>query len=265
MISMVDMNLLKEGLNLSTLQLQVKFFKELDSTNVEAKRQIIDGLKQDLLIISSTQTAGRGRGSRTWFSPKGGLYFSLVIRPRLGPQFAPLASFLSGCAVAKGLQFLGVDHVRLKWPNDVLVIEDKIAGILNELVSIDPVDAWMILGIGINQNIKVADFPEEIVGRSTSVLEILETITSQESLLCAVVNEIDHLVRLVETEKSYNPILKMWRSMSGTLGRRVRVDDGTQTVVGYAEELLDDGTLVIVTDAGKENITMGDVTHLRSD
>ena len=76
---MFDVNLLKEGLNLSTIQLQVKIFKELDSTNVEAKRQIVDGNKQDLLIVSSHQTAGRGRLSRSWFSPIGGLYFSLVL------------------------------------------------------------------------------------------------------------------------------------------------------------------------------------------
>ncbi|MHA1390476.1 MAG: biotin--[acetyl-CoA-carboxylase] ligase [Candidatus Thorarchaeota archaeon] len=262
---MVDMNLLNEGLKLSTLQLKVKIYKELDSTNAEAKRQINENLKQDLLIVSSAQTAGRGRGTRSWFSPEGGLYFSLVLRPRLGPQFAPLASFLSGCAVAKGLQFLGVEYVRLKWPNDVLVMEDKIAGILNELVTIDPVDAWMILGIGINLNILLNDFPEEIAGRSTSVLDILGVEISPESLLCAVINEIDRLVRIVETEKSYAPILKMWRSMSGTLGRRVRVADGTKVVTGFVQELLDDGTLVVVTDTGKENITTGDLTHLRSD
>ncbi|MCK4568612.1 MAG: biotin--[acetyl-CoA-carboxylase] ligase [Candidatus Thorarchaeota archaeon] len=262
---MVDMKLLIDGFNLSLLKLNVKIFETIDSTNLEAKRQIVEGNKQDLLIVSSHQTAGRGRLTRTWFSPEGGLYFSLVVRPRLGPQFAPLASFLSGCAVARGLQTLGVENVRLKWPNDVLVIEDKIAGILNELVSIDSVDAWMILGIGINQNIKVTDFPEELVGRSTSVFDILGIETSPESLLCAVVNEIDHLVRIVETEKSYGPILDMWRSMSGTLGRIVRADDGTRSIVGYAEELLDDGTLVIVTEAGEEKVTMGDVTHLRSD
>jgi len=262
---MIDINLLNEGLNLSTLQMQVKIFKELDSTNVEAKRQIVDGNKQDLLIVSSLQTAGRGRLARSWFSPLGGLYFSLVLRPRLGPQFAPLANFLSGCAVAKGLQSFGVDHVRLKWPNDVLVMEDKIAGILNELVTIDPVDAWMILGIGVNHNISLNDFPKEIVGESTSILDILGRETSPESLLGAIINEVDRLVGVVETEKSYRSILKLWRSMSGTLGRRVRVDDGTREIVGLAEELLDDGSLVVTTNKGKEKVTIGDVTHLRSD
>ena len=177
---MVDKKLLMNGLKNSSLKIKVKIFESIDSTNTEAKRQIVDGIRQDLLIVSSKQTAGRGRNTRTWFSPEGGLYFSLVVRPRLGPQFAPLASLLCGVAVAKGLQSLGVEHVQLKWPNDVLVVENKIAGILNELVTIDPVDSWMILGIGINQNITHTDFPEEIAGTSTSVQEILGIETSPE-------------------------------------------------------------------------------------
>ena len=243
----------------------MKIFDSLDSTNVEAKRLIIDGNKQDLLIVSSHQTAGKGRLTRTWFSPEGGLYFSLVLKPRLGPQFAPLASLLCGVAVANGLQSLGIGHIWLKWPNDVLVIEDKIAGILNELVTINPVESWMILGVGINQNMSIGNFPDEISTRSTSVLDILKKETSPESLLCAIINEIDRLIGIVETEKSYSSILKLWRKMSGTLGRRVRVEDGTQVITGIAEELLDDGSLIVLTDKGKEKVTIGDVTHLRSD
>jgi len=261
----MDLELVNEGLDLSTLKLDVKLFDELDSTNTEAKRRIVEGNKQDLLIVSLRQTAGRGRQERTWFSPRGGLYFSLVLKPRLGLQFAPIASFLAGCAVAKGLQSLGIDHVQLKWPNDVLVMEDKIAGILNELVSIDSVDGWMILGIGINQNISNDEFPKEIVGRRTSVIEILGKETSRESLLCSIINEIDRLLGIVETEKSYSSILKLWRSMSGTLSRRVRVNDGTKEFVGVAEDLLDDGSLIVVTEEGRESVTIGDVTHLRND
>jgi BirA family transcriptional regulator, biotin operon repressor / biotin---[acetyl-CoA-carboxylase] ligase len=262
---MLDMSLLENGFTLSSLKLQVKIFNSLDSTNVEAKRQIVDGIKQDLLIISTQQTSGRGRLTRTWFSPEGGLYFSLILRPRLGPQFAPLASLLCGCAVAKGIQSLGIDHVRLKWPNDVLVKEDKIAGILNELVSLDPLDSWIILGVGINQNISMNELPVEIASRSTSVIDILEMKTSPETLLCAIINEMDRLLAIVEAEKSFSSILELWKQMSGTLGRRVRVDDGIRQIVGYAADLLDDGSLVVQTESGKETVTMGDVTHLRSD
>lgn len=262
---MVDLNLLKSCFNLSSLKLQVKLVDTLDSTNAEAKRQIAEGNTQDLLIISSQQTAGQGRLTRTWFSPKGGLYFSLVTSPRLGQQFAPLTSLLCGVAVANGLQSLGIDNVKLKWPNDVLVMEDKISGILNELVLIDSVESRMVLGIGINQNIHTSEFPEEIATRSISVLDILERVTSPESLLCSIINEIDRLLGIVETEKSYVSILTSWRVLSGTLGRRVRVDDGTRVFSGYAESLLDDGSLVISTEVGREIVTMGDVTHLRSD
>ena len=262
---MVDINLLNEGLNLSTLQLQVKIFQELDSTNEEAKRQIIDGNKHDLLIISSRQTAGRGRLTRSWFSPVGGLYFSLVLKPLLGSQFAPLTSFLSGCAVAKGLQSHGIDNIRLKWPNDILVMEDKVAGILNELVTVDPTNPRIIIGIGVNQNIRRNDFPVELIDRSTSVQHILGLETSHESLLCSIINEIDRLIGIVETENSFISILSSWKALSSTLGRNVRIDDGMHVFTGYAEDILDDGSLVVVTETGKETVTMGDVTHLRSD
>lgn len=262
---MVDLNLINNCLKLSVLELEVEVFNEIDSTNLEAKRRITDGIEHDLLIVSSHQTAGRGRHNRTWFSPEGGLYFSLVLRPRLGPEFAPLSGLLCACAVAEGVQSLGIDNVVLKWPNDVLVMEDKIAGILNELVAIDTVGNWVILGVGINQNISVSDFPEDISYTATSMKEILGKHTSPESLLCSVINSIDRLLGVVESEKSFSSIMKQWRKMSSTLGRTVRVDDGTQTIIGLAVELLEDGSLTVNTEDGTVNVTIGDVTHLRSD
>ena len=254
-----------EGLELSALNLKVKVFEELDSTNAEAKRHIEDGINKDLLIVAKQQTAGRGRQFRFWFSPSGGLYFSLVTKPRLGLQYTPLSGFLSGYAVAKGLQSFGIDHVNLKWPNDVLVGENKIAGILTELVSIDSINAWIVIGIGINQNVTMEEFPNELVGFSTSMYEVLGKETNPEILLSTIIQEIDRLFGIVESEKSYSPILQPWRSMSGTLGRRVRVAENNQIFTGLAEELLDDGSLVLLTEDGREKITVGDVTHLRVD
>jgi len=123
----------------------------------------------------------------------------------------------------------------------------------------------MILGVGINQNISMNEFPEEIASRSTSVIDILGTETSPETLLCAIINEIDRLLAIVEAEKSFSSVLELWKQMSGTLGRKVRVEDGTTQIVGYAEDLLEDGSLVVQTESGRETVTMGDVTHLRSD
>lgn len=262
---MIDLNLINNCLKLSVLELQVEVFNEIDSTNLEAKRRVTKGIEQDLLIVSTHQTTGRGRHNRTWFSPEGGLYFSLALRPRLGLQFAPLSGLLCACAVVEGVQSLGIENVVLKWPNDVLVMEDKIAGILNELVTIDPIDNWVILGVGINQNISVSDFPEDISYTPTSVEDILGKRTSPELLLCSVINSIDRLLGIVESERSFSSILKQWRKMSGTLGRRVRIDDGTQTIIGIASELLEDGSLAVITEDGTVNVTIGDVTHLRSD
>jgi len=248
---MVDMNLINRGFNLSVLQLHVEVFKELDSTNLEAKRRISKGIEQDLLIVSSRQTSGRGRYNRTWFSPEGGLYFSLVVRPRLGPQFAPLSGLLCACAVAEGLQSLGVEGVSLKWPNDVLIRNDKVAGILSELVTLDPIEHWIILGVGINQNSRITNFPEAISYTATSVYDQM--------------NSIDFWLSSVESEKSFDSVLAQWKQISSTLGRKVRITDSSRTFVGIAKDLCADGSLLV--DLGEETIkvTMGDVTYLRQD
>ena len=200
---MVDLNLINNCLSLAVLDLQVEVFNEIDSTNLEAKRRIMKGIECDLLIVSSHQTMGRGRHNRTWFSPKGGLYFSLVLRPRFGSQFAPLSGLLCACAVAESIRSLGVEGVSLKWPNDVLIGNDKVAGILSELVSLDPVDNWIILGVGINQNSSTSNFPDDISYTATSVYDQIGRVTSLETLLCEVVNSIDSWLSIVESEKSF--------------------------------------------------------------
>ncbi|MFX1607113.1 MAG: biotin--[acetyl-CoA-carboxylase] ligase, partial [Promethearchaeota archaeon] len=127
------------------------------STNAEAKEFFLQGETEGLIIVARAQTAGRGRKDRTWLSPKGGLYFSIILKPRLGPENAPLLGLLSACAVARSLMELGVGNVGLKWPNDVLIGQSKIAGILSEAVSNDDETMGIIIGIGVNQNCPVSD------------------------------------------------------------------------------------------------------------
>ena len=114
----------------------MKFLDSVGSTNTEAKRLFFQQETEGLIVIAKRQTAGRGRKSRPWLSPIGGLYFSIILKPRLGTENTPLLGLLSACAVARSLAAVGVENVRLKWPNDVLIGESKIAGILIEALSI---------------------------------------------------------------------------------------------------------------------------------
>lgn len=239
---MVKLEAIRKCLKHLTLNPQVTVLSSVDSTNDEAKRRIKSGLSGELLIISEIQTHGRGRYNRTWSSPMGGLYFSLVIRPILKIESAPLHGFLCACAVVNALQKMGVDGARLKWPNDVLISQHKVAGILSELVSRSRDDYLVVLGIGINQNTDSSVLPEAIRHSATSVIDHLGIITSPEEMLCEVLTFIDHWIQITRSEESFDAVLAEWRRMSSTLGARVRIDNGVRMYVGTAKELLDDGS-----------------------
>ena len=133
-------------------------FDTIDSTNAEALRAIDQGRAAPFLVLAERQTAGRGRRGRKWVSPfADNLYYSLVLRIEGGMRQLEGLSLVVGLAVMQALRKLGVSSVGLKWPNDVLVGQKKIAGILLELVG-DPADVChVVLGVGINVNMQMTD------------------------------------------------------------------------------------------------------------
>lgn len=236
----------------------------MGSTNIEVKNLFMQGEGEGLIVIATTQTAGRGRKGRTWLSPIGGLYFSLILRPRLGIESAPLLGLLSGCAIVRSLASIGVENVRLKWPNDVLIGEKKIAGILSEVVSTSDSSIGIIIGIGVNQNCPISKMPSGLLWPATSIFDEIGVETSVEALLCSIINEIDELLQTVETESSFDAILDEWRKDSSTLGTKVRIQEEDSTIEGIAKDITKDGALVVETKEGLRNVVEGDVFHLRS-
>jgi BirA family biotin operon repressor/biotin-[acetyl-CoA-carboxylase] ligase len=264
-ISLVNPELIYECVKKLTLNPQVVCLPTVDSTSDEAKRRIASGQHDELLILADTQTHGRGRHNRTWYSPAGGLYLSLTLRPIFDSDSIPLHNFLCACAVAKALQNMGIERVGLKWPNDVLIAEHKVAGILSELISLGPDEFLIVLGIGINQNTPLNLLPEDIRYSTTSVLEHLGRVTSLEELLCDVLTSIDFWLQTARSSGSFDLVLDEWRQKSATLGSRVRVDDGSRTYIGVAKEILSDGSLLVQTEDGDITFCIGDLTHLRQD
>ncbi len=262
---MIDVDAIRECLDTSILKIQILPYEEVDSTNVIAKEQIADGADEGLLIIAEKQTMGRGRKDRCWHSPVGGLYFSLIVKPRIGIINAPLMGLLASCATAQGLRAIGAQHAYVKWPNDILLDFDKVSGILSEIVTVDHDSHLIIIGIGINQNSTSSDFPDDFAYSVTTVRDYLGCLTSQEGLLCHIINSFDNLLKMVESTNSFKPILETWKELSSTIGNRVRITDDSQTYIGIATDILDDGSLLVQTDKGEKIVTTGDVRHLRND
>ena len=238
------------------------YLDSVDSTNTEAKKLLIQGEGEGLIVTANCQTAGRGRKNRIWLSPVGGLYFSLILRPRIRAENAPLLGLLGACAVARSLSALGVENVSLKWPNDVLVKQSKIAGILSDTVSLGSEVIGAVIGIGVNQNCPVSEMPQGLQWPTTSIIDELGISTSVESLLCSIVNEIDELLQSVEKEGSFSAVLNEWRELSSTIGSKVRVHEDDNFVDGIAKNIDSNGALIVQTDDGFVTVFQGDVSHL---
>ncbi len=144
----------------------IQYFDSIDSTNLEAKRQAAQGAPEGTVIMAGSQTAGRGRRGRTWSSPEGGnLYFSVVLRPRVGVHGVSSLTLLMGLSVAEAIG----DRVKIKWPNDIVIEGRKVCGILAEMELENGGVSSVIMGVGVN--IRAGEFPEEIRPTAISLEE----------------------------------------------------------------------------------------------
>jgi BirA family biotin operon repressor/biotin-[acetyl-CoA-carboxylase] ligase len=180
-VNAIDPRAILNGIDLVLLEPNIVCVNQTESTNALARIMVERGLGEGLVVIADLQTQGRGRHSRTWHSPLGGLYFSIVLKPRIADENAPLLGFLTACAIATGLhEVLGLE-VSLKWPNDILVGERKLGGILSETVSTNG-SLLVVIGVGINQNAKREDLPAEIQSAEKRQKRILSQLLSAESI-----------------------------------------------------------------------------------
>ena len=215
------------------------------STNREAARLAQEGAEHGLVVSTERQTEGRGRQGRAWMSSEGqNLTFSLVMRPRLPTAQAPLICLGAAVAIAE------VTDLRIKWPNDVLDDEGrKVCGVLAELVTVGPRLDAVILGVGLN--VHQTQFPPELPNPGS--LALLGRPVDRAALLGRVVQEI--FTRAAELETNPGWVLEAWRQRCHTLGRRVRVGD----VEGVAEDIREDGALLVRTPRGLKPVLTGDV------
>jgi len=229
---------------------RVEWFSSLDSTNRHALDAARAGATDGLVVVADEQTAGRGRLGRTWEAPPGSsLLVSVLLRRPADPGQAVMAA---GVALAEAVgEVAGVD-VGLKWPNDLVVDDRKLAGLLAEAEA----DA-LVVGAGCNVNWE--SFPDELVGTATACnLEAGRTV-DRDALLDAFLD------RFARELSAGDAVVDHYRSRLATSGRRVRVhhvrDDD---VIGIAVGITDDGALVVRDDTGTDHtVVAADVHHLR--
>jgi BirA family biotin operon repressor/biotin-[acetyl-CoA-carboxylase] ligase len=252
---------IRDHLSTVTLgQQEIYYFDDIGSTNNEAKKQASLGCHEGAIVLSEMQNSGRGRISRSWFSPAGkGIWLSVVLRPPFHPYDAPKCTLMAAVAVTKAIRKVTKVECGIKWPNDILYEGKKIVGILTEMNAEMDVINHVVIGMGINVNIKQQEFPEELQTIATS-LSIASGQTVDRLLL---LQEI-----LVELEREYNnviqqgflPVLEEWRKLSVTLGQTVDVLGGSKQFSGLAVDIDNDGALLVQTEDRIEKIIAGDVS-----
>ncbi len=251
------------ALHSKCLGCRIVFESEVDSTNRLARDLAISGAVEGTLVVAESQTGGRGRKGRNWFSPPGeGIYVSLVLRPRFKPAEAPKMTLLTGVALAETLIHTVPSRITIKWPNDVLLEGKKIAGILIEVsTDIDAID-YMIVGVGMNVNTPPDRFPADLRERATSLAAHIGHKVPRAEILGAFLDCFEHYYDLIGRE-GFAPVIRRWRELSDMVGRRVRVQDFNRSLQGTIAGIDDDGVLLIKTaDADIQRVIAGDVEYL---
>ena len=232
----------------------------IDSTQNYLGRLAEEGAPEGTVVIALEQTSGKGRMKRFWFSPRGGLWFSLLLRPSMPPKELHKLTLLFGVAIVTALQSLGVNP-SLKWPNDVLIDKRKVCGILLEAsTETDRVD-YVITGIGINVNNSLTNLPSEIRNSAVSLCDILGNKIDRAELLCRILKNSEDLY-FEASETGFSRILSLWRSKSCTIGRMVKVSTPDGIFTGLAMNIDEDGFLLIEFRDGCKKIYSGDVILL---
>ncbi|MEM1536725.1 MAG: biotin--[acetyl-CoA-carboxylase] ligase [Candidatus Bathyarchaeia archaeon] len=252
---------IQEGLKTKLFGKYLFFAREVGSTNDWAKELAELGAPEGTVAIAEVQTAGRGRLGRKWHSPRGGLWFSIIIKPNLKPAETVQLVFLASLAVVEVLRELYGLKAETKWPNDVLVEGRKVCGILSEMKTVGEKVEYAVLGVGLNANIDVEkEFPLELRETATSLEKMLGKEIALEILLKALLEKMESLYQIF-LEEGFNYILAKWKTHASFLRCEVEVYSGDEKFEGLALDVDGDGALVLrLRDGTVKRIFTGDLS-----
>ncbi len=252
---------IREGLLTKYLGKELYCYDEIGSTNETAMKLAGTNTEEGAVVIAEKQNSGKGRLNRKWLSPAGaGLWFSVILRPRIAPRQATDLTFVAGLALVQALHnFTGLE-AGLKWPNDIFLDGKKVCGILTEINAGPDLVRHMALGIGINVNMSKAAFPAEIKDSATSLSLAAGREISRLGLLKEVLGQLEEKYELYKRD-GFSSFIAEWKKRSVTLNKRVRIKGLAEEYEGFAVDINKDGGLVVRLDSGElKKVYSGDVT-----
>src|SRR6185437_1902504 len=254
------------ALRLGTLWREIEVVESTGSTNADLLARALRGEPEGAVLAAEEQRAGRGRMGRTWTAPpRAALTFSLLLKPAVPPARLGWLPLLTGVAVAAAVTTVTGVETRLKWPNDLLAADAKLAGILAEAAG----DA-VVVGIGLNVSTEPAEFPSPRPGAlpATSLRAAGATAPDREDILLAILEGFEHWYRAWQQaggDPDRSGLRPEYTRLSATIGRTVRAElPGGQALSGPAVGVDSDGRLLVFLSSGSEvAVAAGDVVHLR--
>lgn len=236
---------ISENMNTKYVGKELFVFKEVSSTNTVARFLSMHDVPDGSVVISEKQTAARGRSGKAWESPLGGVWLSIVLNPHVDYSKLPLITLATGVAVAKTLEKIGVENPEIKWPNDIMINGKKVCGILTEAITKLNTIENVIIGVGIDANLDIDEFPEELKAGTTTLEKELGRKGSENLLIKMFLEEFEEVSELFDNE-GFEEILKEWRKRSYSIGKIVEVREPfNKTYDAYVLGISREGALVV--------------------
>jgi BirA family biotin operon repressor/biotin-[acetyl-CoA-carboxylase] ligase len=230
---------------------KIHYFHEVSSTMDIARDMARKGCPDFTVVIAGCQTKGRGRLQRTWLSDEGGIYFTIVVRPKIPPVLSSRVNFIASSTLARVLCRMFKIDAKVKWPNDILVNGKKITGMLSEM----EVDADMVSFVNIGMGINVNNDPTPHEPNATSLKILLGQEFSRQEILSAFLDDFEERMNNV----NYDRVVDEWKKDTMTLNRHVKIVTTTDSYEGLAVDVDKDGALILeLEDGRKKKVIYGD-------
>jgi BirA family biotin operon repressor/biotin-[acetyl-CoA-carboxylase] ligase len=230
------------------------FFPEVSSTMDIAREMARKGCTDFTLVVAEKQTGGRGRMDRKWESPPGGLYFTMVLKPEISLVLSPLLNFAASLVLSQTIQDRCNVKAEVKWPNDILVHDRKISGMLSEMEAEGDLVSFINIGIGININ----NAPSKHIPSATSIRSITGRTHNRRKFLADYLDRMEDRLRNLDLGN----VIAEWKKHTATIGRGVKVVTRSGVTKGTAVDVDEGGALIVRTaDGTLKKVIYGDCFH----
>ena len=253
------------GLETKTIGQRAYYFESIDSTQSQALKIANEVNNEGTIIIAEKQTGGRGRSGRRWISPKGGIWFSIILHPKFDISNITLFPIASSLALSYAIEKTCKVSTELKWPNDLTIKGKKLAGMLVDASLESNKIENLVLGVGINFNVNIKEI-EKVLKKTpnyygvSSLNEQKNKITSKK-LIQSFLVELEKMYEDLNNNK-IKKIIGEWTKRSSTIGEKVEINTGNKKIKGIATKIDYDGGLIITNNGKSNKVIAGDVVHL---